>query len=132
MLALVAFKLKNQVSDAKQCEHQDGKVTVPHEDFVAKLNAVRYAFLELGINERDLASQHFAFFKAEEITNQNAKEDDVLFKRDDKLIRPIRLTNGLYKFKEGSNIDHVILDCVNSLQNSADLLWIETPTPNVR
>jgi isocitrate lyase len=34
----------NQVSDAKQCGHQDGKVTVPHEDFIAKINAIRYAF----------------------------------------------------------------------------------------
>jgi isocitrate lyase len=27
----------------KQCGHQDGKVTVPHEDFIDKLNAIRYA-----------------------------------------------------------------------------------------
>jgi isocitrate lyase len=41
-----AIQIENQVSDAKQCGHQDGKVTVPHEDFIAKLNAIRYAFLE--------------------------------------------------------------------------------------
>ncbi|MFO7672481.1 MAG: isocitrate lyase, partial [Lutibacter sp.] len=35
-------------------------------------------------------------------------------------------------FKDGSNIDRVVLDCVTSLQNGADLLWIETPTPNVK
>ena len=45
-----AIQIENQVSDEKQCGHQDGKVTVPHEDFIAKLNAVRYAFLELGID----------------------------------------------------------------------------------
>merc|ERR1712137_338857 len=28
-----------------------GKVTVPHEDFLAKINAVRYAFLELGVDD---------------------------------------------------------------------------------
>jgi isocitrate lyase len=28
-------QIENQVSDAKQCGHQDGKVTVPHEDFLA-------------------------------------------------------------------------------------------------
>ena len=39
------IQLENQVSDAKQCGHQDGKVTVPHEDFLAKINAVRFAFL---------------------------------------------------------------------------------------
>jgi isocitrate lyase len=28
--------------DAKQCGHQDK--AVPHEDFIAKINAIRYAF----------------------------------------------------------------------------------------
>jgi len=44
-----AIQIENQVSDEKQCGHQDGKVTVPHEDFISKINAVRYAFLELGV-----------------------------------------------------------------------------------
>jgi len=43
------IQIENQVSDEKQCGHQDGKVTVPHADFLAKINAVRYAFLELGV-----------------------------------------------------------------------------------
>ncbi|WP_178985831.1 isocitrate lyase [Winogradskyella helgolandensis] len=151
-----AIQIENQVSDAKQCGHQDGKVTVPHEDFIAKLNAVRYAFLELGVDDGiivartdsegagltqklpvsqepgDLASQYLAFVEAEEIAISDAKEDDVLLKRDGKLVRPVRLANGLYKFKDGSNIDRVVLDCITSLQNGADLLWIETPTPNVK
>ncbi len=151
-----AIQIENQVSDAKQCGHQDGKVTVPHEDFIAKLNAIRYAFLELGVEDGiivartdsegagltqklpvseksgDLASQYLAFVEAEEIAIHEAKEDDVLLKRDDKLVRPVRLANGLYKFKKGSNIDRVVLDCITSLQNGADLLWIETPTPNVK
>jgi isocitrate lyase len=41
------IQIENQVSDEKQCGHQDGKVTVPHSDFLAKINAVRYAFLEM-------------------------------------------------------------------------------------
>lgn len=151
-----AIQIENQVSDAKQCGHQDGKVTVPHEDFMAKLNAIRYAFIELGVDDGiivartdsegasltqklpvsnepgDLASQYLAFVEAEEIDINDAKEDDVLLKRDGKLVRPVRLPNGLYKFKDGSNIDRVVLDCVTSLQNGADLLWIETPTPNVK
>tara|TARA_R110000787_G_scaffold146882_3_gene260617 strand:+ start:2368 stop:3999 length:1632 start_codon:yes stop_codon:yes gene_type:complete len=151
-----AIQIENQVSDAKQCGHQDGKVTVPHEDFIAKLNAIRYAFLELGVEDGiivartdsegagltqklpvsqepgDLASQYLTFVDAEEINIKDAKEDDVLLKREGKLVRPIRLANGLYKFKEGSNIDRVVLDCITSLQNGADLLWIETPTPNVK
>ena len=46
-----ALQIENQVSDEKQCGHQDGKVTVPHEDFLAKIRAVRYAFLELGVDD---------------------------------------------------------------------------------
>ena len=46
-----AIQIENQVSDEKQCGHQDGKVTVPHEDFLAKIRAVRYAFLELGVDD---------------------------------------------------------------------------------
>ena len=45
------IQIENQVSDEKQCGHQDGKVTVPHEDFIAKIRAVRYAFMELGIDD---------------------------------------------------------------------------------
>ena len=150
-----AIQIENQVSDAKQCGHQDGKVTVPHEDFIAKLTAVRYAFLELGVDEGiivartdsegagltqklpvskepgDLASKYLDFIECEDISLDQATDNDVLLKRDGQLVRPVRLPNGLYKFKEGSNIDRVVLDCITSLQNGADLLWIETPTPHV-
>ncbi|WP_424989428.1 isocitrate lyase [Flagellimonas sp.] len=150
-----AIQIENQVSDAKQCGHQDGKVTVPHEDFIAKLNAIRYAFLELGVDDGviiartdsegagltqklpvskepgDLASQYLAFIDAEEIAIEDVRQNDVLLKRNGKLVRPVRLANGLFRFREGTNIDRVVLDCINSLQNGADLLWIETPTPNL-
>jgi isocitrate lyase len=55
----------------------------------------------------------------------------MLIKRDGKLHRPKRLASGLYQFRAGTQIDRVVLDCVTSLQNGADMLWIETPTPNV-
>jgi isocitrate lyase len=42
------------------------------------------------------------------------------------------LPNGLYKFREETNIDRVVLDCITSLENGADLLWIETPIPHVQ
>jgi isocitrate lyase len=150
-----AIQVENQVSDAKQCGHQDGKVTVPHEDFIAKINAIRYAFLELGVEEGiivartdsegasltqklpvslepgDLASQYLDFVDAEEVSIDQVSDNDVLLRRNGKLVRPVRLPNGLFQFRAGTNIDRVVLDCVVSLQNGADLLWIETPTPNV-
>jgi len=151
-----AIQIENQVSDAKQCGHQDGKVTVPHEDFIAKLNAVRYAYLELGVDDGiivartdsegagltqklpvsqspgDLASKYLAFVEAEEVKMDEVTDDEVLLKRNGKLVRPVRLANGLYRFSKDTNIDRVVLDCITSLQNGADLLWIETPTPNVK
>lgn len=151
-----ALQIENQVSDVKQCGHQDGKVTVPHEEFHAKINALRYAFLELGVDDGvivartdsegagltqsipvsnepgDLASQYISFINTEEVTDiADVKDDEVLIKRDGKLHRPTRLASGLYEFRKGTNIDRVVLDCVSSLQAGADLLWIETPTPDV-
>jgi len=150
-----AIQIENQVSDAKQCGHQDGKVTVPHEDFLAKIKAVRLAFLELGVEDGiivartdsegagltqklpvvrssgDLASKYLDYIEGEEVSPEDLNDYDLVMKREGKLIRPVRLPNGLYKFKEGTNIDRVVLDCVTSLQNGADLLWIETPVPDL-
>lgn len=150
-----AIQIENQVSDAKQCGHQAGKVTVPHEDFLAKINAVRYAFLELGVDEGvivartdsegadltqkipvsreagDLASKYISYLQTTEIDISEAKEDEILIKRNGKLHRPTRLPSGLYQFREGTQHERVVLDCVTSLQNGADMIWIETPTPDV-
>ena len=35
-------------------------------------------------------------------------------------------------FREGTSEARVVLDCVTSLKNGADLLWIETPVPNLK
>ncbi|WP_340679141.1 isocitrate lyase [Paraglaciecola sp.] len=150
------IQIENQVSDAKQCGHQDGKVTVPHEDFLAKINAVRYAFIELGVddgiivartdslgagltqkipvsqNPDDLAAQYNQFLDTSAVNSvDDLLEGDSVLKQNGKLVKPVRLPNGLYKFKDGSGFDRVVLDCITSLQNGADLLWIETEKPHV-
>ena len=151
-----AIQIENQVSEVKQCGHQAGKVTVPHEVFLAKINAVRYAFLELGIENGiivartdslgagltqvvpvskepgDLASQYNSFLETEEIHNvEQLKEHDLVFHQGGKMVQPVRLDNGLYSFREGTGFDRVVLDCITSLRHGADLLWIETEKPNV-
>lgn len=151
------IQIENQVSDAKQCGHQDGKVTVPHEDFVSKINAVRYAFLELGVENGvivartdslgagltqkvpvsmrpgDMADQYNAFLKTEPVNDpSDVAHGEMTLMQDAKLVKPVRLPNGLYAFKDGSSEDRVVMDCINSLQNGADLLWIETERPNVK
>jgi len=151
------IQIENQVSDAKQCGHQDGKVTVPREEFIEKLRAVRMAFEELGVHDGvivartdslgagltqkipfstekgDLAYDYTKWLETEEITSTNPLQDgEVALQFDGKLVRPVRLPNGLYKFKEGSGRDRVVEDCIASLTlGGADMLWIETATPDV-
>ena len=46
-------------------------------------------------------------------------------------MRPKRLPSNLYQFRPGTGEDRCVLDCITSLQNGADLLWIETEKPHV-
>ncbi|MCB1385973.1 MAG: isocitrate lyase [Nitratireductor sp.] len=150
-----ALQIENQVSDEKQCGHQDGKVTVPHEVFLAKVRACRYAFMELGVEDGiivtrtdslgagltqqiaysnapgDLGDQYNAYLDCEEVTADDLNSSDVVIKRDGKLLRPKRLASNLYQFKSGTGEDRCVLDCITSLQNGADLLWIETEKPHI-
>jgi len=150
-----AIQIENQVSDEKQCGHQDGKVTVPHADFLAKINAVRYAFLELGVDdgiivartdslgagltkqiaitneEGDLGDQYNSFLDVEEITDGNMKHGDVMISQNGKVVRPKRLPSNLYQFRKGTGEARCILDSITSLQNGADLIWIETEKPHI-
>jgi isocitrate lyase len=150
-----ALQIENQVSDEKQCGHQDGKVTVPHDDFLAKVRACRYAFLELGVENGiivtrtdslgagltkqiavshtpgDLGDQYNSFLDCEEISPADLSNGDVIINRNGKLLRPKRLPSNLFQFREGTGEDRCVLDSITSLQNGADLLWIETEKPHV-
>jgi isocitrate lyase len=151
-----AIQIENQVSDEKQCGHQAGKVTVPHEDFLAKIRAVRYAFLELGVDDGvivartdslgagltkqiavthridDIGDKYNNFLDGDYIQSADDIDNgDVVVKSEGKLLKVKRLPSGLFCFKEGTGEDRVVLDCITSLQNGADLLWIETEKPHV-
>ena len=151
-----AIQIENQVSDEKQCGHQDGKVTVPHADFLAKIRAVRYAFIELGVENGiivartdslgagltkqiavtnapgDLGDQYNSFLDGDVVqTADDLANGDVVVKANGQLLRPKRLASGLFRFKPNTGEDRVVLDCITSLQNGADLLWIETEKPHV-
>ena len=55
----------------------------------------------------------------------------MVIKQGDKIIKPIRLPNGLIRFKPDTGEDRCVLDCITSLQSGADLLWIETEKPHI-
>lgn len=149
------IQIENQVSDEKQCGHQDGKVTVPHEDFLAKIRAVRYAFLELGVDDGvivartdslgagltkqiavtnepgDLGDQYNSFLDVEEVSLDDMSNGDLVIKQGGKLVRPKRLPSNLFQFRAGTGEDRCVLDSITSLQNGADMIWIETEKPHV-
>ena len=155
MAGACALQIENQVSDEKQCGHQDGKVTVPHEDFIAKIRACRYAFMELGVDDGiivartdslgagltkqiaftrepgDLGDRYNSFLDCEDVTPENSRSGDVLINRDGKLMRPKRLPSNLYQFRTGTGEDRCVMDSIASLQHGADLLWIETEKPHI-
>ena len=81
----------------------------------------------------DLADQYNSFFETEEIQdlNQLNEKVDITIHQNGILVKLVRLANGLYQFRKGTGFDRVVLDCITSLQNGADLLWIETEKPNV-
>jgi isocitrate lyase len=149
------LQIENQVADEKQCGHQDGKVTVPHADFHSKLRALRYAFLELGVDNGlivartdsegagltkeiavvkepgDQGDVYNSFLDVEEIDVADMAEGDVCFNRDGKLVRPKRLPSGLYQFRQGTGHERCVFDCIEAINAGADLLWIETAVPTV-
>jgi isocitrate lyase len=59
------------------------------------------------------------------------KNGDVVLNRDGKLVRPKRLPSNLFQFKAGTGEARCILDSITSLQNGADMIWIETEKPHV-
>jgi len=150
-----ALQIENQVADEKQCGHQDGKVTVPHADFHGKIRALRYAFLELGIDNGiivartdsegagltkeiavvkepgDQGDVYNSFLDVEEVDVADMAQGDVVFNRDGKLVRPKRLPSGLYQFRQGTGHERCVFDCIEAINAGADMLWIETAVPTV-
>ncbi len=150
-----ALQIENQVSDEKQCGHQDGKVTVPHEVFLAKVRACRYAFLELGVEDGiivtrtdslgagltqqiavshepgDLGDQYNAFLDCEEVAPATPATATSSSTATASCCGRSASPSNLYQFRSGTGEDRCVLDCITSLQNGADLLWIETEKPHV-
>ncbi|MCA3182944.1 MAG: isocitrate lyase, partial [Cupriavidus sp.] len=56
---------------------------------------------------------------------------DVVIKQNGKLMRPKRLPSNLFQFRAGTGEARCVLDSITSLQNGADLLWIETEKPHI-
>jgi isocitrate lyase len=79
----------------------------------------------------DLGDQYNSFLDLEELPDSEMNHGDVLINHHGKVVRPKRLPSNLYRFKEGTGEARCILDSITSLQNGADLIWIETEKPHI-
>jgi isocitrate lyase len=79
----------------------------------------------------DLGDQYNSFLDCEEVDRAEINNGDVVINRDGKLLRPKRLPSACSSSARAPGEDRVVLDCITSLQNGADLLWIETEKPHV-
>ena len=119
------------------------------------IRAVRYAFLELGVDDGvivartdslgagltkqiavthepgDIGDQYNSFLDCEEVSAEDMKNGDVVINREGRLLRPRRLPSNLFQFRPGTGEDRCVLDCITSLQNGADMIWIETEKPHI-
>ncbi len=130
-------------------------MTVPHADFHSKIRALRYAFLELGVDDGVIVARtdsegagltkqiavvrekgdegdiYNSYLDVEEVSAADTKEGDVLISRNGKLVRPKRLASGLFEFRKGTGHERCVFDCISAINAGADLLWIETAIPTV-
>jgi isocitrate lyase len=103
------------------------------------LNVARTDSLGAGLTKQiavthapgDLGDQYNAFLDVEEVALDEMKNGDVILNRNGTLVRPKRLPSNLFQFRSGTGEDRCVLDCITSLQNGADLLWIETEKPHI-
>ena len=152
-----AIQIENQVSDEKQCGHQDGKVTVPHEDFLAKVRAVPLRLPRAGRRRRrhrrphrlarrgphqadrrhattpgDLGDQYNASSTARRSTPADMQQRRrASSTATASCCGRSACRRNLFQFRAGTGEDRCVLDCITSLQNGADLLWIETEKPHI-
>jgi isocitrate lyase len=79
----------------------------------------------------DIGDQYNSFLDCEDIDSGAIGHGEVLISREGRLVRPRRLPSNLYQFRPGTGEERCVLDCITSLQNGADLLWIETEKPHI-
>ena len=152
-----ALQIENQVSDEKQCGHQDGKVTVPHEDFIAKVRALPlrvprarrgrgrhrhpHRFARRRPHQADRRLQGAGRPRRPvQLVSSTARRSPprtlAQRRRDHQPQRQARCgRSGCRRTstssRAGTGAERCVLDSITSLQNGADLLWIETEKPHI-
>ena len=115
-----AVHFEDQLSSAKKCGHLGGKVVVPVQEFIQKLNAARLA--------ADIMNVPTLIVARTDANTARLLTSDV-DKRDHRYISGERTVEGFFHFKGG--IEAAITRGL-AYAPYADMLWCETSEPNLQ
>ncbi|HYW93601.1 MAG TPA: isocitrate lyase [Gammaproteobacteria bacterium] len=110
---------EDQLASAKKCGHMGGKVLVPTQEAIAKLNAARLA--------ADVSGVPTVLLARTDADAANLLTSDI-DERDHRFLTGERTVEGFFRVKPG--IDQAI-DRGLAYAPYADLLWCETSTPDL-
>ena len=88
---------------------------------------------QIAVSEKpgDLGDLYNSYLDCDEVDLSTIKSNDVVIYQNGRLVKPKRLASNLFQFRKGTGEDRCVLDCITSLKNGADLIWIETEKPHI-
>lgn len=118
---VAAVHYEDQLASEKKCGHMGGKVLIPTQQHIANLSAARLAADVMGVPTLLLARTD-----AESAKLLTSDVDE----RDRPFITGERTAEGYYRHKEGLAFERCVARGL-AYAPYADLLWMETSTPNL-
>ena len=112
---------EDQLASEKKCGHMGGKVLIPVQQAVTNLNAARLAADTCGVSTIIMARTDAESAKL--ITSD-------IDKRDKPFIDGERTSEGFYRLRDEDAFDRCVVRGL-AFAPYADLLWMETSTPNL-
>ena len=116
-----AVHFEDQLAAEKKCGHLGGKVLIPTRAHICNLNAARLAADVMGVPTLIVARTDAE--SARLITSD-------IDERDHPFLTGERTTEGLFRLKEGTGLDHCIARGL-AFAPHADILWWETSHPDL-
>ena len=118
---VAAVHFEDQLASEKKCGHMGGKVLIPTQQHIANLSAARLAADVMGVPTIILARTD-----AESAKLLTSDVDE----RDRHFITGERTAEGYYRHKAGLSFERCVARGL-AYAPYADLLWMETSTPNL-
>jgi isocitrate lyase len=114
-------RIEDQLASEKKCGHMGGKVLVPTQQHVRNLLSARFAADVMGVPTVIIARTD-----AESARLITSDVDE----RDRPFLTGERTSEGFYRLKDGTSFERCVARGL-SFAEVADLVWMETSTPNL-